>query len=151
MRLLVGVGRYSEMSYIIDALREHEQFEPLLGRETVEERGSAKGLDQALVHYLRSKYPQDTDTLRLVALHFLLYSEVNFIPEKGKYILHIKKERDNNSLLTVNIFISFMVFPQLHKAITVNILSLVIRHFSSHCYESVLTQTCVPLNSCYSC
>ncbi|KAK4314797.1 hypothetical protein Pmani_013942 [Petrolisthes manimaculis] len=76
VRLLVGVGRYSEMSYIIDALREHEQFEPLLGRETIDEKGSAKGLDRALVHYLRSKYPQDTDTLRLVALHFLLYSEV---------------------------------------------------------------------------
>ena len=37
---------------------------------------SKHGLDRALVHYLRSKYPHDKDTLRLVALHFLLYTEV---------------------------------------------------------------------------
>lgn len=63
------------MSYVIDALREHDQFEPLLGRGS-DPRGCKKGLDRALVHYLRSKYPEDTETLRLVALHFLLYSEV---------------------------------------------------------------------------
>ncbi|XP_027210422.2 spatacsin [Penaeus vannamei] len=75
VRLLTGIGRYSEMSYVIDALREHDQFEPLLGRGS-DPRGCKKGLDRALVHYLRSKYPEDTETLRLVALHFLLYSEV---------------------------------------------------------------------------
>lgn len=68
------------MSYVIDALREHDQFEPLLGRGS-DPRGCKKGLDRALVHYLRSKYPEDTETLRLVALHFLLYSEVNPISE----------------------------------------------------------------------
>ncbi|XP_071550265.1 spatacsin [Panulirus ornatus] len=75
VRLLIGVGRYSEMSYIIDALRERDQFEQLLGRAS-DPRGRETGLDRALLHYLRSKYPEDTDTLRLVALHFLLYSEV---------------------------------------------------------------------------
>ncbi|KAK7078580.1 hypothetical protein SK128_028400 [Halocaridina rubra] len=75
VRLLTGVGRYGEMSYIIDALREHDQFEPLLGRGS-EQKGCKSGLDRALVHYLRSKYPDDTDTLILVALHFFLYSEV---------------------------------------------------------------------------
>ncbi|CAL4192597.1 unnamed protein product, partial [Meganyctiphanes norvegica] len=75
VRLLTGVGRYNEMSYIIDALREHDQFEHLLSRG-LDSKGRHKGLDRALVHYLRSKYPNDTETLRLVALHFLLYSEV---------------------------------------------------------------------------
>ncbi|XP_068222924.1 spatacsin [Palaemon carinicauda] len=75
VRLLTGVGRYGEMSYIIDALREHDQFEPLLGPSS-ESKEFSRGLDRALVHYLRSKYPNDKDTLILVALHFLLYSEV---------------------------------------------------------------------------
>ncbi|XP_066960523.1 LOW QUALITY PROTEIN: spatacsin [Macrobrachium rosenbergii] len=75
VRLLTGVGRYGEMSYIIDALREHDQFEPLLGPGS-ESKECSRGLDRALVHYLRSKYPNDKDTLILVALHFLLYSEV---------------------------------------------------------------------------
>lgn len=77
VRLLIGVGRYSEMSYIIDALREHDQFEQLLGRGS-DPRGRETGLDRALLHYLRSKYPEDTETMRLVALHFLLYSEVYY-------------------------------------------------------------------------
>ncbi|XP_069160360.1 spatacsin isoform X2 [Procambarus clarkii] len=75
VRLLIGVGRYIEMSYIIDALRENDQFEHLLGRDS-DPRGKETGLDRALVHYLHSRHPLDKDTLKLVALHFLLYSEV---------------------------------------------------------------------------
>lgn len=75
VRLLIGIGRYSEMSYIIDILREHGQFEPLLGRGS-DPSGKETGLDRALIHYLRSKAPEDTETLHIVALHFLLYSEV---------------------------------------------------------------------------
>uniref|UniRef100_A0A0P4W2S9 Spatacsin C-terminal domain-containing protein n=1 Tax=Scylla olivacea TaxID=85551 RepID=A0A0P4W2S9_SCYOL len=75
VRLLIGIGRYSEMSYIIDALREHGQFEPLLGRGA-DPWGKESGLDRALIHYLRSKAPEDTETLQIVALHFMLYSEV---------------------------------------------------------------------------
>lgn len=71
----MGIGRYSEMSYIIDALREHGQFEPLLGRGS-DPLGKESGLDRALIHYLRSKAPDDIETLHIVALHFLLYSEV---------------------------------------------------------------------------
>ena len=63
------------MTYIIDLLREHDQFENLLSGSP-ELKENKNGLDKALIHYLQSKHPEDVETLRMVALHFRMNAEV---------------------------------------------------------------------------
>lgn len=76
-RLLTGVKRYKEMAYIIDVMREHQQFERLLERPSdLNLKLQSSGLDKTLVHFLHSNYPEDREMLRMVALHFLMFSEV---------------------------------------------------------------------------
>lgn len=72
VRLLTGVGRYTEMNYIFQMLKDNEQFEFLLG----------KGLDKvpnlklAVLDFLKQHCPEDRELFRLVALHFSMFSEV---------------------------------------------------------------------------
>ncbi|KDR22519.1 hypothetical protein L798_02233, partial [Zootermopsis nevadensis] len=72
VRLLTGIGRYTEMNYIFQMLKDNEQFEFLLG----------KGLDKvpnlklAVLDFLKQHCPEDRELFRLVSLHFSLFSEV---------------------------------------------------------------------------
>jgi len=70
--LLTGIGRFSEMTYIFDILREHHQFE-LLFRKGMEK---IPDLKMALLDYLKRCYPADTETFTMVALHFSMYREI---------------------------------------------------------------------------
>lgn len=72
VRLLTGIGRFNEMSYIIDTLFEHEHFE-LLCRKGIDKENKLK---VALLDYLRKQHPEDTDKFSLVAHHFRMYREI---------------------------------------------------------------------------
>lgn len=78
VRLLIGMGRYTEMSYVFQILRENDQFEFLLSK------GSKKdnGLKLALLDYLKKYCPDNKELYRIVALHFILFSEVAQLWEK---------------------------------------------------------------------
>lgn len=72
VRLLTGIARYTEMTYIFHILRQQEQFELLL------RKGSRKdgGLKMALLEYLKKYCPDDVELYKIVALHFFLFSEI---------------------------------------------------------------------------
>ncbi|XP_078373747.1 spatacsin-like isoform X3 [Oculina patagonica] len=72
VRLLTGVGRFNEMSYIFDTLFEHEHFE-LLCRRGIDKENKLK---VALLEYLRRQHPDDTDKFSMVAHHFSMYREI---------------------------------------------------------------------------
>jgi len=72
VRLLTGVGRFNEMSYVFDTLFEHEHFE-LLCRRGIDKE---KKLKVALLDYLRRQHPDDTDKYSMVAHHFSMYREI---------------------------------------------------------------------------
>ncbi|XP_012135133.2 spatacsin isoform X4 [Megachile rotundata] len=72
VRLVTGVGRYTEMSYVFQILKENDQFEFLLGKGL--DKGT--GLKTALLEFLKRHCPENKDLFTLVALHFQLYHEI---------------------------------------------------------------------------
>jgi hypothetical protein len=70
VHLLVGIGRYREMYFVLDSLRKHDQFEILL------QSGSNKHekLKRSLLEYLWR--PQDKALREMVALHLTMYRAV---------------------------------------------------------------------------
>ncbi|XP_074605331.1 spatacsin [Brevipalpus obovatus] len=68
IRLLTGIGRYSEMSYIFDILKENHQFELLLrkGYQKINQ------LRVALLDYLKN----DREMYPLIALNFSMHREI---------------------------------------------------------------------------
>ncbi|KAJ8924490.1 hypothetical protein NQ315_007287 [Exocentrus adspersus] len=100
VRLLTGVGRYTEMSYVFHILKENDHFEFLL------RKGSRKdnALKAALLDYLKKYCPDNKDLYKIVALHFALFSEVALLWEREalaviKNLIAISKlEMQNNRL-----------------------------------------------------
>lgn len=98
VKLLTGVGRYTEMNYVFQILKENEQFEYLL-KEGV---SKDSGLKVALLEYLRKYCPDNKELYRMVALHFALFSEVAVLWEKEadnyiKTLIEVAKlEMQNN-------------------------------------------------------
>nr|XP_023027706.1 spatacsin [Leptinotarsa decemlineata] len=78
VRLFTGVGRYTEMNYVFQILRENDQFEFLL------RKGSRKdnGLKAALLEYLKKYCPDNKELYKIVGLHFTLFSEVALLWER---------------------------------------------------------------------
>ncbi|XP_060523228.1 spatacsin [Cylas formicarius] len=83
VRLFIGIARYSEMDYVFQILKEHDQFEFLL------RKGSRRddALKDALLEYLRRFCPDNKELFKMVALHFTLYSEVADLWEQESEIL----------------------------------------------------------------
>ncbi|XP_057655737.1 spatacsin [Diorhabda carinulata] len=100
VRLLTGVGRYTEMTYVFEILRENDQFEFLL------RKGSRKdnALKAALLEYLKKYCPENKELYKIVALHFTLFSEVATIWEgEAGYVINnliaiAKLDMQNNKL-----------------------------------------------------
>lgn len=100
VRLLTGVGRYTEMNYVFQILKENDQFEFLL------RKGSRKdnGLKTALLEYLKKFCPDNRELYKIVALHFTLFSEVAVLWEREaqsviKNLIAISRlEMQNNKL-----------------------------------------------------
>lgn len=68
IRLLTGIGRYSEMTYIFDLLKEHHKFEMLLGKRIEK----VPQLRIALLDSLKG----DKEMYPLVALNFSMHREI---------------------------------------------------------------------------
>ncbi|XP_011147988.1 spatacsin [Harpegnathos saltator] len=72
VRLVTGVGRFTEMNYIFEILKENDHFEFLLGKGL----DKVPGLKMALLEFLKRQCPEDKELFTLVALHFRLYYEI---------------------------------------------------------------------------
>ncbi|XP_043283377.1 spatacsin [Venturia canescens] len=74
VRLVTGLGRFTEMNYIFQILKENDQFEFLLGKGL----DKIPGLKTALLEFCKRQCPGDKELFTLIALHFLLYNEIAF-------------------------------------------------------------------------
>lgn len=115
VKLLTGVGRYTEMSYVFQILRENDQFEFLL------QKGSRKGngLKIALLEYLKKYCPDNRELYKLVAIHFALFSEVAHIWEREaqsiiRNVIEIAKMEMQNNKLNAEMN-SFVLFSNLES------------------------------------
>ncbi|TSK13422.1 Spatacsin [Bagarius yarrelli] len=72
VRLLTGIGRYNEMTYIFDLLIQNHRFEMLL-RKKVE---SNTRLKTALLDYIKRCLPGDSEKYNMVALCFSMRREI---------------------------------------------------------------------------
>lgn len=92
IRLLTGIGRYSEMSYIFDILRDNHQFELLL------KKGFHKSnqLRVALLDYLKG----DKEMYPLIALNFSMHREIAEMLEDSahKTLRCINLRRSQNTM-----------------------------------------------------
>ncbi|XP_014665063.1 PREDICTED: spatacsin-like [Priapulus caudatus] len=80
-RLLTGVARYGEMTYVFDELQRQQQLILLL----------RKGVDKdprlkvALLDHLERRRPRDRETYTMVALHFAMHREIAEMLEEAAY------------------------------------------------------------------
>ncbi|XP_043933635.1 spatacsin [Protopterus annectens] len=72
VRLLTGIGRYNDMTYIFDLLHQNHRFEMLL-RKNVESNGHLK---MALLDYIKRCHPGDSEKHNMVALCFSMRREI---------------------------------------------------------------------------
>ncbi|XP_048514375.1 spatacsin [Athalia rosae] len=73
VRLLTGVGRFTEMNYILQILKENQQFEFLLKGKGLEK---IPGLKTALLDFLKGNSTETKELFNMVTNHFLLYTEI---------------------------------------------------------------------------
>ncbi|KAL1512744.1 hypothetical protein ABEB36_002284 [Hypothenemus hampei] len=78
VRLLIGIGRYSELKFVFALLKEHDQFEFLLSKASKRD----ERLKVACIEYLKNYCPLEIKLYELVAIHFNLYSEIASLWER---------------------------------------------------------------------
>uniref|UniRef100_A0A1A8HQQ7 Spastic paraplegia 11 n=3 Tax=Nothobranchius kuhntae TaxID=321403 RepID=A0A1A8HQQ7_NOTKU len=76
VRLLTGIGRYNEMTYIFDLLHQNHCFEMLLRKKVEIERGQSSSLKTALLDYIKRCLPADSEKHNMVALCFSMRREI---------------------------------------------------------------------------
>ncbi|KAJ0069816.1 hypothetical protein NL108_014746, partial [Boleophthalmus pectinirostris] len=78
VRLLTGIGRYNEMTYIFDLLHQNHRFEMLLRKKMDTDRGQVRSssLKTALLDYLKRCLPGDSEKHNMVALCFSMRREI---------------------------------------------------------------------------
>uniref|UniRef100_A0AAX7SHH3 Spatacsin C-terminal domain-containing protein n=1 Tax=Astatotilapia calliptera TaxID=8154 RepID=A0AAX7SHH3_ASTCA len=69
VRLLTGIGRYNEMTYVFDLLHQNHCFEMLL-------RKKSSSLKSALLDYIKRCLPADSEKYNMVALCFTMRREI---------------------------------------------------------------------------
>ncbi|XP_061451638.1 spatacsin isoform X2 [Rhineura floridana] len=72
VRLLIGIGRYNEMTYIFDLLHEKHYFEVLM-RKKLDPNGTLK---TALLDYIKRCRPGDSEKHNMIALCFSMCREI---------------------------------------------------------------------------
>ena len=83
-----------EMNYIFKILKEHDQFEFLLGKGL----DKVPGLRMALLDFVKRHCPEDKELLNIIALHFRLYYEIALTWESeareiiNELVIEAKKE-----------------------------------------------------------
>uniref|UniRef100_A0A3P8X7B3 SPG11 vesicle trafficking associated, spatacsin n=1 Tax=Cynoglossus semilaevis TaxID=244447 RepID=A0A3P8X7B3_CYNSE len=70
VRLLTGVGRYTEMTYVFDLLHQNHRFEMLLRKKV------SSSLKTALLDYIKRCLPADSEKYNMVALCFSMRREI---------------------------------------------------------------------------
>nr|XP_054756524.1 spatacsin-like [Lytechinus pictus] len=78
VRLLIGVRRFSEMTYIFEILRANHQMDALLKKGANDDK-----LKVALLDFLKRCDPPDTETYGIVALKFEMHREVASLLEQA--------------------------------------------------------------------
>nr|XP_006811672.1 PREDICTED: spatacsin-like [Saccoglossus kowalevskii] len=92
VRMLTGVGRYSEMTYIIDIIIKAQRFELLFIKGKKDDK-----LKVALLDYLKKYYPDDKDIFTMMALKFNMYREIaELLQSDAKRFLKELKEQFKN-------------------------------------------------------
>ncbi|KAM6937910.1 LOW QUALITY PROTEIN: spatacsin [Xenentodon cancila] len=76
VRLLTGIGRYNEMTYIFDLLHQNHCFEMLLRKKVDSDRGQSSSLKTALLDYIKRCLPADSEKHNMVALCFSMRREI---------------------------------------------------------------------------
>lgn len=72
VRLLTGIGRYNEMTYIFDLLHKKHYFEVLM-RKKLDPSGTLK---TALLDYIKRCHPGDSEKHNMIALCFSMCREI---------------------------------------------------------------------------
>lgn len=95
IRVLTGIGRYSEMTYIFDILKEHQKFELLLGRRIEK----VPQLRVALLDSLKG----DKEMYPMVALNFSMHREIAEMLQEDvmKFIKSITTRRKSLNLSNI--------------------------------------------------
>ncbi|XP_077424226.1 spatacsin isoform X2 [Vanacampus margaritifer] len=76
VRLLTGIGRYNEMTYVFDLLHQNHRFEMLLRKKMDIDRGQSSSLKTALLDYIKRCLPADSEKHNMVALCFSMRREI---------------------------------------------------------------------------
>uniref|UniRef100_A0A8C2Z1E5 SPG11 vesicle trafficking associated, spatacsin n=1 Tax=Cyclopterus lumpus TaxID=8103 RepID=A0A8C2Z1E5_CYCLU len=76
VRLLTGIGRYNEMTYVFDLLHQNHRFEMLLRKKMDIDRGQTSSLKTALLDYIKRCLPADSEKHNMVALCFSMRREI---------------------------------------------------------------------------
>ncbi|KAG7470446.1 hypothetical protein JOB18_007179, partial [Solea senegalensis] len=76
VRLLTGIGRYNEMTYVFDLLHQNHRFEMLLRKKVDMDRGQCSSLKTALLDYIKRCLPADSEKHNMVALCFSMRREI---------------------------------------------------------------------------
>lgn len=76
VRLLTGVARYNDMTYIFDLLHQSHSFEALLRKKLDTGKGQSSSLKTALLDYLKRCRPGDSEKHNMVALCFSMRREI---------------------------------------------------------------------------
>ncbi|KAM7003157.1 spatacsin isoform 2-T2 [Tautogolabrus adspersus] len=76
VRLLTGIGRYNEMTYVFDLLHQNHRFEMLLRKKVDTDRGQSSSLKTALLDYIKRCLPADSEKHNMVALCFSMRREI---------------------------------------------------------------------------
>ncbi|CAK6975277.1 LOW QUALITY PROTEIN: spatacsin [Scomber scombrus] len=76
VRLLTGISRYNEMTYIFDLLHQNHRFEMLLRKKLDTDRGQSSSLKTALLDYIKRCLPADSEKHNMVALCFSMRREI---------------------------------------------------------------------------
>ncbi|XP_056243814.1 spatacsin isoform X2 [Seriola aureovittata] len=76
VRLLTGIGRYNEMTYVFDLLHQNHRFEMLLRKKMDTDRQQSSSLKTALLDYIKRCLPADSEKHNMVALCFSMRREI---------------------------------------------------------------------------
>lgn len=76
VRLLTGIGRYNEMTYVFDLLHENHCFEMLLRKKVDTDGRQSSSLKTALLDYIKRCLPADSEKHNMVALCFTMRREI---------------------------------------------------------------------------
>jgi len=76
VRLLTGTKQYARLQYLFDILVKYDCFEYMLGKNVVGgDEEEKKEIQMAIFNFLKQKYPQDDNKMKLFFLRFSMFRE----------------------------------------------------------------------------